>query len=174
MPYPNPPQVQPPMGGHPIVNQPNQIMGPGAFVPQYVGTAGIGDYFYSMAPYGEVGAHNPYRAMMRRSRMMKRARLEALMMAEAGERARMLEMAEMGMPGLGMGMGMGYGGMGMGLGGLGMGLGGMGMGYGGLGMLRGGIMDDSLLMYGGGRVGPCGYPHRRGMPCPECLDGYMM
>jgi hypothetical protein len=176
MPYPNP-QGQPPMGPHPIVNQPNQIMGPGALVPSYVGTAAVGDYFYAnpmMAPYGEVGVHNPYRAMMRRKMMMRRARMEAMMMAEAGERMRLLEMAEMGMPGMGMGMrGMGMGGMGMGMPGMGMGMGygDMGMGY---GMMRGGFMDDSYLMYGGGRVGPCGYPHRRGIPCPDCHDGYMV
>jgi hypothetical protein len=162
-------------------------MGPGAMVPSYVGTATAGDFFYAnpmMAPY-EIGAHNPYRALMRRKMMMRRARLEALMMAEAGERMRMVEMTEMGMPGMGMGMGMGglgmggmgLGGMGLGMPGMGMGMGygmGMGMGYGGLGMMRGaGFIDDSYLMYGGGRVGPCGYPHRRGMPCPDCLEGYM-
>ena len=154
------------MGGHPIVNQPGQIMQSGQLVPQYVGAAAVGDYFYAnpmMAPYNvnEIGAYNPYRRL-RKGNMMRR-RMEGLMLEAAAERMRAMEMAELGM---------GYGGLGM------MGLG--GMGYGGLGMMGGmglrgmgglGFMDDSYLGYGAGRfLGPCGFPHRRGIPCPDCLD----
>ena len=154
------------MGGHPIVNQPGQVMPPGALVPQYVGTAAVGDYFYAnpmMAPYSmnETGAYNPYRRL--RGRNMMRRRMEGLMLEAATERMRAMEMAELGMGVGGLGM--------MGLGG--MGYGGLGM-MGGMGLMRGmpmGFMDDSYLGYAAGRyLGPCGYPHRRGIPCPDCHD----
>jgi hypothetical protein len=181
MPYQPPPPLQ---GGHPIANQPNQIIPPGGVFPQYVGAGAVGEYFYAnpmMSPYnGDLTAYNPYRSL-RRTRMKRR--MEEMMLAQ--ERMRALEMVEMmsmgglgmggmGMGGMGMG-GMGMGGLGMGMGGLGMGGLGMGMGGLGMGMNRGVFMDDSYLMYGGGRfLGPCGYPHRRGIPCPECHDAYLV
>ena len=85
------------------------------------------------------------------------------MLEAATERMRAMEMAELGMGVGGLGM--------MGLGG--MGYGGLGM-MGGMGLMRGtpmGFMDDSYLGYAAGRyLGPCGYPHRRGIPCPDCHD----
>lgn len=150
----------------PIVGQPTGVVQPGSLLPSYVGTATAGDFFYTSPTYspypgGLDYGYYPGPRGYRSSRYGKRRRYPRMMgmmdprmdprMMDPRmmdplydiERMRALDVAEMS-----------YG----------------GYGYGGLGYPRG-AMDDGYYSYGGygsRGMGLCGYPHRRGMMCPDC------